>query len=177
MMYELTGKVKDFSIDFITNKANLTLSINEKDELANRFDELLQCEKLSVKIDKYREKRSLRANNYAWKLIGEIGNKLRLNKEEVYLEMLKRYGQREMISVKAHIPINQFVKYCELAGESTLNGTLFKHYFVFKGSSEFDTKEMAIFIDGVVEDARELGIQTETPEQLAEMKSLWKSGE
>jgi hypothetical protein len=32
---------------------------------------------------------------------------------------------------------------------------------------------MSIFIDGVVSEAKELGIQTETPNQLAEMKSRW----
>lgn len=78
-----------------------------------------------------------------------------------------------MISVLAHIPIHEYVKYCEEAGESTLNGKLFKHYRVYKGSSEFDTVEMAIFIDGIVYEAKELGIPTDTPEQIAKMKSLW----
>ena len=87
--------------------------------------------------------------------------------------MLKRYGQSEMISVMAHIPIEKYVKYCEEAGETTLNGKLFKHYRVYKGSSEFDTKEMSIFIDGIVSEAKDLGIQTDTPDQIAKMKALW----
>jgi hypothetical protein len=65
------------------------------------------------------------------------------------------------------------VKYFEEAGESTLNGKLFKHYKVFKGSSEFDTQEMSIFIDGIVNEAKNLGIQTDTPDQIAKMKALW----
>jgi hypothetical protein len=32
---------------------------------------------------------------------------------------------------------------------------------------------MSIFIDGVVSEAKDLGIQTETPNQLAEMKARW----
>ena len=128
---------------------------------------------LTIKIDKYREKRSLNANNYAWKLITEIGNRTRQSKDDVYFLMLKRYGQSEMISVMAHIPIGEYVKYCEEAGESTLNGKLFKHYRVYKGSSEFDTKEMSIFIDGIVSEAKDLGIQTDTPDQIAKMKALW----
>jgi hypothetical protein len=87
--------------------------------------------------------------------------------------MLKRYGQSELISVLAHIPINDYVKYYEEAGESTLNGKLFKHYRVFKGSSEFDTREMAILIDGIVAEAKELDIPTETPEEINRMKSIW----
>jgi hypothetical protein len=103
----------------------------------------------------------------------EIGNVLRLDKEVVYLEMLKRYGQSEIVSVLAHIPIREYMKYCEEAGESTLHGKLFKHYKVYKGSSEFDTREMSIFLDGVVSEAKELGIQTETPDQIAELKARW----
>lgn len=172
-MFELSGQILNLLTDFRTGKATLTLAVNEKAAAMNMFDELHDVEKLSIKIDKHRERRSLNANNYAWKLLTEIGNVLRASKEEIYVAMLKRYGQSEMISVQAHIPIEQYVKYCEEAGESTLNGKVFKHYKVYKGSSEFDTREMSIFLDGIVSEAKELGIQTETPEQIAKMKSLW----
>ena len=172
-MYELSGKIQEFALDFGTRKATLTLSINEEAAARSLFDDLHEA-KLSIKIGKYREKRSLNANNYAWKLLTEIGNVLRADKEDIYLSMLKRYGQSQMISVLAHIPINEYVKYCEEAGESALNGKLFKHYKVYKGSSEFDTREMSIFLDGVVSEAEELGIQTMTPNEIARLKSLWK---
>lgn len=172
-MYELSGKIQGLAQDFASMRVTLTLSVNEEAAVKNLFDELHETEKLSIKIDKYREKRSLNANNYAWKLLTEIGNVLRSSKDEVYLEMLKRYGQSEIISVLAHIPIGEYVKYCEEAGESTLNGKLFKHYKVYKGSSEFDTREMSIFLDGVVSEAQELGIDTMTPNEIAKLKSLW----
>lgn len=172
-MYELTGTIQGVSVDYQTGKALLTLAINQKESAINCFDDLHLEEKLSFKIDKHKEKRSLNANAYCWKLLTEIANVVRSSKDEVYFEMLKRYGQREMISVRADIPISDYIKYCEEAGEGTVNGKLFKHYFVFKGSSEFDTKEMSIFIDGVVSEAKGLGIQTETPEQIANLKSLW----
>lgn len=172
-MYDLNGTIQTVSVDYRTGNALLTLSINNKQSAINCYDDLHLEEKLSIKIDKYREKRSLNANNYAWKLLTEIGNATRTSKEEVYFLMLKRYGQSEMISVLSHIPIENYVKYCEEAGESTLNGKLFKHYKVYKGSSEFDKREMSIFIDGIVDEAKELGIPTETPDQLAKLKSLW----
>lgn len=172
-MYELSGKIQGLAQDFASKRVTLTLSVNEETAVKNLFDELHETEKLSIKIDKYREKRSLNANNYAWKLLTEIGNVLRSSKDEVYLEMLKRYGQSEIISVLSHIPIGEYVKYCEEAGESTLNGKLFKHYKVYKGSSEFDSREMSIFLDGVVGEAKELGIDTMTPDEVAKLKSLW----
>lgn len=170
---KVSGNIKDFSLDYKSGKAVLSLTINEKKAAMALFDELNTVEKLSIEIDKYREKRSLNANNYAWKLITEIGNATLLSKEDVYLEMLKQYGQSEIISVLAHIPIREYVKYCEEAGESTLNGKLFKHYKVYKGSSEFDTREMSIFIDGIVYEAEELGIQTMTPNEIARIKAAW----
>ena len=172
-MYELNGAIKDLNIDYKTGKALLTLAVNQKQSAMNCYDELNGADRLSIKIDKYREKRSLNANAYAWKLLTEIGNVLRISKEDVYFKMLKQYGQSELISVKAHIPITEYVKYCEEAGESTLNGTLFKHYRVYKGSSDFDKREMAIFIDGIVQEAKEQGIDTRTPDEIAQLKSLW----
>lgn len=173
-MYELTGTIKDISVAFRGKDAYLTLSIDQKQSAINCYDDLHLEEKLSFKIDKYKEKRSLNANNYAWKLLTEIANIIRESKETVYLDMLKRYGQSEIISVLAHIPIGEYIKYCEEAGESTLNGKTFKHYKVYKGSSEFDTREMSIFIDGIVSEAQELGIETKTPDEIARLKSLWE---
>ena len=157
----------------MSNKPQLTLEINELNDFKQLVDDMNGCEKLSIEIKPYREKRSLNANNYAWKIITEIGNVLRASKDEIYLKMLKRYGQSEMFSVLANIPIEKYVKYYEEVGEGTVNGKLFKHYRVYKGSSEFDTREMSIFIDGVVSEAKELGIQTETPDEIARLKSLW----
>ena len=117
-MYELSGKIQGLAQDFVSKRVTLTLLVNEEAAVKNLFDELHETEKLSIKIDKYREKRSLYANNYAWKLLTEIGNVLRSSKDEVYLEMLKRYGQSEIISVLAHIQIGEYVKYFEEAGHT-----------------------------------------------------------
>ena len=169
----LTGRITGALIDFATGKPKLELSVNEVNDFKQLVDDLKDKEKLSFDIKQYREKRSLNANNYAWKLLTAIANVLRANKEDIYLLMLKRYGQSEIISALAHIPIGGYVKYCEEAGESTLNGKLFKHYKVYKGSSEFDSREMSIFLDGIVSEAKNIGIPTETPDQIARLKSLW----
>jgi hypothetical protein len=170
---KISGKIVGANIDFKTNKPMLTLEVNELNDFKLLVDEMNGCEKLSIEIKPYREKRSLNANNYAWKIITEIGNVLRASKDEIYLIMLKRYGQSDLVSVLSHIPVSHYFKYYEEAGESKLNGRLFTHYRVYKGSSEYDSREMSIFIDGVVSEAKELGIQTETPDMIARMKSLW----
>lgn len=170
---KVSGKIVGANIDFKTNKPTLTLEINERNDFELLVDEMREKDKLSIEVKPYRVQRSLNANAYAWKLIGEIADIMRAGKDEIYLFMLKRYGQSELISVLSHVPIGNYVKYYEEAGESKLNGKMFKHYRVYKGSSEFDTREMSILIDGVVSEAKELGIQTETPNQIAEMKARW----
>lgn len=124
-------------------------------------------------IKEHREKRSLNSNSYCWVLIGKIADVLRTDKEQVYLTMLKRYGQSELVSVLSNINITGYFKYYEVAGTSTLNGKEFTHYKVYKGSSEYDTREMSILIDGIVSEAKELNIETLPPAEIERMKNLW----
>lgn len=125
-------------------------------------------------ITEHREKRSKNANAYAWALIGKIADVFRANKEDVYVDMLKKYGQSTLISVLSHIDISPYCKYFEEAGRATLQGKEFIHYRVYKGSSEFDTREMAILIDGIVSEAKDLEIETMTPDEIAKLKEEWK---
>ena len=170
---KVSGRIVGANIDFRTGKPTLTLEVNESNDFGLLVDEMRDKDKLSIEVKPFREKRSLNANAYAWCLIGQIADILRAGKDEIYLKCLKRYGQSELISVRSHVPIENYIKYFEEAGESKLNGKMFTHYRVYKGSSEFDTREMSIFIDGICDEARLLGIQVETPNQLAEMKSRW----
>lgn len=127
-----------------------------------------------VKIDKHREKRSLNANAYLWKLVTEIGNVLNKSKEEVYLQMLIDYGQSEMVSILSEIDVKGYFKYYKLAGTSILNGKEFNHYKIYKGSSEYDTKEMSILLNGVVQEAKNLGIKTKDDIELERLVEEWE---
>lgn len=122
----------------------------------------------------HRKKRSLNSNSYLWKLINEIANAMRMSKEEVYLQMLKDYGQSEVISLLSSINVDGYFKYYEVIGESMLNGKEFKHIRIFKGSSEYDTREMSILLQGVVEEAEQLGIQTMTKDEIEHLNELWR---
>lgn len=151
--------------------------INGTGKITKFLQEIFNLDKetiYDVKIDKHREKRSLNANAYLWELCTQIGNILRKSKEEVYLEMLVDYGQSIMVSVLSDVKLNGFYKYYKEAGKSNLNGKEFTHYKIYKGSSEYDTKEMSILLDGVVQEARQLGIRTKEDEELEKMIDKWK---
>ena len=169
----ITGRIVGANIDFKTGKPTISFEVNERNDFEALVDEMKDKDKLSIEVKQFRQHRSLNANAYAWLLIGQIADILRAGKDEIYLKCLKRYGQSELISVLSHVPIENYVKYFEEAGESELNGKMFTHYRVYKGSSEFDSREMSIFVDGICDEAKSLGIQVETPNQIEEMKSLW----
>ena len=123
-------------------------------------------------IKEHKEKRSLIANAYAWTLIGKIADALRLSKDEVYLHMLKSYGQSEMVSVVSSIDVTGYFKYFEPVATATLQGKEFTHYRVMKGSSEYDSREMAVLIDGIVSEAKTLGIETLPETEIERIKEM-----
>lgn len=125
-------------------------------------------------IKEHKEKRSLNANSYAWSLIGKIADVLRTSKDETYLTMLKRYGQSEMVSVVSSIDVSGYFKYYEPIATTTLQGKEFTHYRVFLGSSHYNTKEMAVLIDGIISEAHDLGLSTLPPAEVERLKEMWK---
>lgn len=126
-------------------------------------------------IKEHKEKRSLNANAYAWSLISKIADALRMSKEECYLLMLKRYGQSEIVSVLSEIDVSGYFKYYEPIATATLQGKEFTHYKIFKGSSEYDTREMSILIDGIVSEAKEMDIETLPPGEVERLKNMWRT--
>lgn len=126
-------------------------------------------------IKEHKEKRSLNANAYAWSLISKIADALRMSKEECYFLMLKRYGQSEIVSVLSEIDVSGYFKYYEPIATATLQGKEFTHYKIFKGSSEYDTREMSILIDGIVSEAKEMDIETLPPGEVERIKNMWRT--
>lgn len=122
-------------------------------------------------VREYKQKRSLTANAYFWVLVNEIANVTRQSKDDIHLQMLKEYGQNEVFSIRSDIDVSRYLKYYEEIGKGKVNGKEFTHYRVFKGSSEMDSREMSILIDGVVQEAEQLGIPTLTPNEIARLKS------
>lgn len=169
-MMELTTKLK-----YIFHNGDLLLQIKAPKENLQVIQDMVKSEKTyTVTIKEYKPKRSLDANGYMWHLINELSNVLRISKDECYLLMLKRYGQRQVIKVVTEgLPIlTRAIKYYEI-GEERGSCT---YITVYTGSSEYDTKEMAILLDGVVSECKEQGIPTETYEEIERLKASWKGG-
>ena len=127
-------------------------------------------------VKEYRPKRSLTANAYAWALMGKIAHVLRSSPEEVYEIMLQRYGQGERITVRGSVDLTGKVDHAFPRNYVFMNGEVWREWDVFVGSSKYDTQEMSILIDGIISEAKELGIETLPPYEIERIKSLWKKG-
>jgi hypothetical protein len=175
---EFSGKIKAISNDYITNETLITFSVNEKSAL-NEYEKLRGCEKLKITAVKYRNKRSLDANAYMWVLLQKMAEVLHTSKDELYLEMLSKYGVYTHMIVKPNAVERtmQIWRTARVLGEVTVNGQTGIQLQCYYGSSTYDTKEMSFLIDRVVDECKELGIETLPPAELEEMKRMWASYE
>lgn len=175
---EFTGRAMGVSTDFLTGKMNITLEVNEASVIRGGYDRIKNLDKLSVKIVKYREKRSLDSNAYAWALMTKIAAELGSTKDEIYEDILQQdgflYEDDEgfvTMNVKSEVDMRKIPghwRYCRTSKDGR-----FKSYLMIKGSSEYDTKEMSHFVNIIVEKAKELGIDTMTPEEIRKMNERW----
>ena len=133
---------------------------------------LEQDEEKKFEVQECKGKRSLSQNSYCWLLINKIANILRLSKEEIYLQMLEDYGQSILIPVKKGEKPNGYFKYYKYETSSILNGKEADWYKIYKGSSEFDSKEMTILIDGIIQECKQLGKETLTPDEISKLKII-----
>jgi hypothetical protein len=131
--------------------------------------------KLSVEIKQHRAARSLDANGYLWALLQQMAEVLKTSKDEIYLQMLERYGVFTHVIVKpdaAERIRNEWRTVRDL-GEVKVNGKIGVQLQCYYGSHTYDTKEFSVLLDGVIYEAKELGIETLPPEQINDMKNEW----
>ena len=134
-----------------------------------------QPESKTYEIKEYKKKRSLNANNYAWVLITEIGNATKQSNQDVYMTMLKRYGQgSDDVSVRSDVDVSHYFKDYEVLRKGKVNGVEYTGYMIYKGSSTFNSAEMSRFIEGIVNEAEDLGIPTLDEEKIGIMTKRWK---
>ena len=129
------------------------------------------AEKL-YEIKEKKSKRSLTANAYYWSLLNQLASVMRTSSEEVHFMMLRRYGVCEVVSVRSGINIKGYFKYFKEIGKSDLDGKEFCHYKIYKGSSEMDSKEFSVLLDGLISECEEVGIPTLTPDEVEKLRFI-----
>lgn len=157
-----------------------TMDLKYQRDLMHKYD----GKEITVEIKTKRAGRSLDANAYCWVLCDKIAatKGLLMKKLDVYRQAIRDYGVSEVLMMSEEAAPKfkasweseegRYGKVCDILGGSPANpGYVWvKAYY---GSSDYNTKEMSVLLDGIIADAQELGIQTETPDQIAKMKAEW----
>lgn len=182
-MHELIGTIKDLALDFRTGKPVLHIQVSEKQAAMDCFDELKNCEKLSIKIGKYREKRSNDANAYCWVLIGKLAEKLNIPKDEIYRDAIKQIGGNYEVVCTLDTAVDKLCSSWRRNGLGWQTDTMpskikgCTNVLLYYGSSTYDTAQMGRLITIIADACCEQNIDTRTPDEIANLLSLWNGGE
>lgn len=152
-----------------------THDINEVDKLIAKVGE----KPLELILKPITHKRSLDANAYLWVLCDKIAQILRSTKVEVYREHIMSRGRFNDVAVVKGAPTGELIKEWEHHGDGwiaeirpdcAIQGC--NKVRLYKGSSVYSTKEFSYLLDGIVEEAKALGIETATPDEIRRMMEV-----
>lgn len=176
-----TGQITSIMHDW--KKGDVAM-IRLEDADRQKLAELADMERISIELKPYRAKRSRNANDYFHVLCRQLAQAQNPPVTEDYMKnvLISRYGQPEYIDdvpvvIKTNIPPEIMLENESLHTWPAKGGdqnTTF--YRVYRGSSEYDTKEMSVLIDGTVEECKLYGIDTKTDRELEEMLERWGHG-
>ena len=139
----------------------------------------------------YKAPRTKSQNSYYWSLLSKVADAHRMNKTELHNRMLRDYGQ--VLKVKdtvalAYLPDTDEAEKQALEMETLhlkptsqvqqdKNGIMRRTYVILKGSSDYNTAEMSALVDGIVQEAKQLGIETMTPAELEQIRVVERRAE
>ena len=176
---KMRGRLKDIMQDVRNGGFDISFHVQA---VPSGVETLREDTDLAITLAKWREQRSLSANAYYWVIIGKISEITGYSNAAVHNLLLRRYGEVETIDGEL---ITTFIPDTDEAAKDVLNKEIyhlkptsytkqgkngtFRAYVLLKGSSDFDTKEMSRLIDGAIEEAKDLGIDTVSTEEVKRM--------
>ena len=179
------GTINSAGKDYATGKYMLDI---RTDENAEKIFDSFNGHEVEIEVKRRSEKRSLDANAYYWVIVTKISEKLNVSKPYLHNLMLRRYGQIALLDDKAVyvvIPDTEKAELQTLEAETYhlkptsqvkcgRDGMTYRTYMMLRGSSDYNTAEMSILIDGAVSEAKELGIETLPPDKIKEMMAAYE---
>lgn len=189
---KLKGKIKSITPRLFPTRAVEILLETEEDVTAELTK--LMVKDLAVEIKRWIDKRTLTANSYYWQLVTEMAKALskldpeapKITNAEVHNRLLRDYGA---FAEFGNRPVRLEILDTEEAEEQTLQDHYFhiyptaelvfkgeetyRVYYLLKGSHEMTKEEFGRLLDGLIEECKNLGVETETPDEIARMMALW----
>lgn len=172
----MKGRILDYSLSF-GGKQRITLELDT--DFREGYEALRESE-LEISIKKWRARRSKDANAYFHVLVNQIAVARGLSDDEVKRDLVVEYGTiatdedglKIGFKLPASVDVDEIYPYTRMFKEVEEGGRHYKCYLVYKQTRLMDTKEMAHLIDGAVQVAKELNIDTDTPEERSRWESL-----
>lgn len=165
---EFKGKISSAFRDIVTGKWNLTFST---DQNVAEAAQIFSGKDIDVKLKQHKEKRSLDANAYYWCLLTKLARIHGWSNAEAHNRMLRDYGQYEQVEgqlIAIPLPdtdqaerevLNKMEYHLALSPKVTImKGETKRVYLLLRGSSTYNTEEMARLISGLIEECRYSGI-------------------
>lgn len=174
------GTLQDISIDYKSNKPKITLLLDQRQSISSL--EEIKEDKLSIEIKKYSKKRSLDANSYCWvicdKIAKELSKENATTKEEIYKDAILQIGTFEPMIIEEKA-FENFKRIWERQGLGFLIQEVSRKDKCIKvhcyyGSSTYDSKEMSLLIELLVQLAKSLNIETMPEEELNSLLKSWR---
>ena len=180
---QTTGTLEEINIDYKTGKPKISFLINDKDKLSDI--EQLKGLKLKIEAKKYIKKKSKNANNYFWELLTEYSEEKEIDIIKEYKERVKRLGifrrfriEKDNISTFEKMWTEQGIAwFCDIADTEYIGEIEFKIINAYYGSSSYNSKQMSRLINDLVEDCKEVRIETKTPAEIKSLLESWKKNE
>ena len=181
---ESKGRLVDISRDWKSGKLRISFELDKN--LTDADADAMKGD-LRIRAVRWRERRSLDSNAYYYVLCTKIADKLRSSLTEVCNDMIADYGQPMLAGADSEklqtVALLDSVDWKKLGAMHlrpttdrwVLGESVYQVYIVMRGSHTYNTAEMTALINGVVEEAKRLGIETATPEEQERMLALWES--
>ena len=176
---ETTGKITNISISFPSRRAVISFEVAASPEDCEKYQDV---EKLDVIFKKHREKRSLSANAYFHVLCDKIRQQLGISMARAKNDLITTYGQVFYLDngqawiYKTNAPLDLVIEleehHLKYIKQDPDDPNIY-WYRVYRGSHTYDSKEMWQLIQGTILEAKELGIETDTPDELERLRVLW----
>lgn len=180
-MAEFTGRISNIAISYGTGKPVISFEADgDKQTLFQMFEELKAAERLTVKVGRFRKKRSLDANAYCWVLISKLAEKLNIPKSEIYRDAIKEIGGNCDIVCVQDKAVQSLRDGWERNGLGWQTDTMpskiegCTNVVLYYGSSTYDVSQMSRLIDNVVQECKALGIETMSAAELESLLGGWQ---
>lgn len=178
-MHELTGKISGVSFSYTTGKPLITFEMNEQQSALEMVDTLREYEKLSLKVCKYKQKRSLDANAYCWVMISKIAEKTNQRVTDIYRAAIKEVGgNSDTVCIQDHA-VEQLCAGWQRNGIGWITDTMpskiegCTNVILYYGSSTYDSAQMHRLIEIILQDCAELNIEVKSSEEIDSLLKSW----